>query len=308
MPELAGEDEALVSRANALFQVATQGTTIFGPVLAGVLIGATSAPTVLVADAASFLASGVIVATLVRAGERVEAEPSAHGVLAGLRFVLREPLLGPLVLAAIAMSLAHQALSGMLPVLAFERYGRATSAGVVFAADGVGSVLGSLLVIGLAGRVPTARLLRVAVAVMAAALWPLPFALPLAAIAASMFVFGFGSMLFVPPLVSVITLRSPASLRGKVMTSYVTVMMLAGPAGIALAGPSVQAFGLEPVFLGVATVFAVGAVGVSVVVRGASRSSPTPDPRCRSARGHRAVRRRGSCPPAHPRPTRPGTP
>jgi MFS family permease len=265
MPELAGEDEALVARANALFQTVTQGTGIFGPVLAGVLIGVLGAASVIVLDAGSFLVSGILLAAFVRVGGRAERQ-SSHGVLAGLRFLVKDPLLLPLVCAAIAMSLAHEALVGMLPVLAFERFGHASAAGVIFAADGAGSVLASLAVMRLTRRIASRALIRGSALVMGAALWPLTAHLPLAGVAAAMFVFGFGSMLFVPPLVSLLTLRAPAPLRAKVMTAYVTVLTLAGPAGLAVAGPSVGAFGLAPVFVGIATAFTLGAIALWVVI------------------------------------------
>jgi predicted MFS family arabinose efflux permease len=117
---------------------------------------------------------------------------------------------------------------------------------------------------------------------MAVALWPLTLSIPLAGIAAAMFVFGFGSMIFVPPLVSMLTLRAPAALRPKVMTAYVTVLTLAGPAGLALGGPSVQAFGLSAVFVGIACAFTIGAVGLLIVIATRARveevPAPTPSP------------------------------
>ncbi len=266
MPELAGEDETLVSRANALFQLVTQGTTIFGPILAGILIGVLGSPTILVVDAATFFVSGLLVLFLVHAGARAAAVPEARGALAGLRFLRRDRLLGPLVVAAIVLGLAHDGLFGMLPVLAFERYGDATSAGAIFAADGAGSVLGSLTVMWLVSRWPGTRLLLGAIIVMSLALWPLPVPMPLVGVAASMFVFGFASMLFVPPFVSILTLRTPAALRPKVMTAYMTMHTLAGPVGLALAGPSVQAFGLKPVFVAIAVTFTFGAAVLAIIL------------------------------------------
>jgi MFS family permease len=279
MPELAGEDEGLVARANALFQTITQGTTIFGPILAGVLIGIVGAPEVILVDAGTFLVSGVLLVLFVSGGGRVEEDPKSRGVLAGVRFLVCDSFLFPLVLAALAMSLGHEALTGMLPVLAFERFGHASAAGVIFAADGIGSVLGSLAVMRLTNRFASRSLIRASALAMAAALWPLTFALPLAGVAAAMFAFGFGSMIFVPPLVSMLTLRSPGALRAKVMTAYVTVMTLAGPLGLAAAGPSVQAFGLTPVFVAIAVAFTIGAVALSIVIatRGVE-AAPAPSP------------------------------
>src|ERR671937_20462 len=71
MPELAGEEEALVAHANALFQTITQGTGIFGPIVAGLLIGVLGAGPVIVVDAASFAVSGLLLLAFVRLGDRV---------------------------------------------------------------------------------------------------------------------------------------------------------------------------------------------------------------------------------------------
>jgi MFS family permease len=266
MPDLVGEDEALVARANALLQTITQGTSVFGPIVAGLLIGIAGAATVILVDAATFVVSGLIVLSYVRRGETPEREEASSGILAGLRFLLADTLLFPLVLAALVMSLAHESLVGMLPVLAFDRFGHASAAGVIFAADGVGSVCGSAAVMRIGARVSARRLIGVAAVIMAVALWPMTFRLPLAGVAAAMFVFGFGSMLFVPPLVSLLTLRAPRAIRPKLLTAYVTVMTLAGPAGLAAAGPAVQAFGLTPVFEGIAATFTVGAVALGIVL------------------------------------------
>jgi predicted MFS family arabinose efflux permease len=275
MPDLVGEDEALVARANALFQTITQGTGVFGPIVAGILVGLAGAATVIVVDAATFVVSGLIVVACVRRDEAPEEDHDASGVLAGLRFLVADSLLLPLVVAALLLSLAHESLVGMLPVLAFQRFGHASAAGVIFAADGVGSVCGSAMVMRLGDRVAARRLIGGSALLMSIALWPLGFRLPLGAVAASMFVFGVGSMLFVPPLVSLLTLRAPKATRPKLLTAYVTVMTLAGPVGLAAAGPSVQAFGLRAVFVGIASTFTVGAFALGVVL--ARRGRPAAD-------------------------------
>src|SRR3954453_15324091 len=51
LPELLGEDQALVTRANAFLQAASRVTMLLGPALAGVLIGIVGAPSVLLVDA-----------------------------------------------------------------------------------------------------------------------------------------------------------------------------------------------------------------------------------------------------------------
>ena len=54
------------------------------------------------------------------------------------------------------------------------------------------------------------------------------------------------------PLIGVITTRTPEALRAKVMTAVLTMAMLAGPVGLATAGPLLDLWGPRPVFLLVA--------------------------------------------------------
>src|SRR5262249_60963524 len=59
VPELLGEEEENIARANALFQAATRLTLLAGPVLAGILIAVIGAPRVLLVHAASYLVSAL---------------------------------------------------------------------------------------------------------------------------------------------------------------------------------------------------------------------------------------------------------
>src|SRR4051794_8095192 len=67
VPELAGESEARIARASALFSTATRLTYFAGPAVGGALLALTSASAVLALDAATFALSFTIVALLVRA-------------------------------------------------------------------------------------------------------------------------------------------------------------------------------------------------------------------------------------------------
>ena len=83
VPELLGEDEAVVGQANALFQGATRVTLLLGPVVGGVLIAAIDAPTVLVVDAATYVVSAVLVLTLRAATGAAARDQEDLGVRGG---------------------------------------------------------------------------------------------------------------------------------------------------------------------------------------------------------------------------------
>ena len=75
----------------------TAFAALLGPALAGVLIPFLGAPNVLYVDAATFAISFLILLTLVPRKKPLCA-PAQRGVLAGLRFVVRDGLLGPMTI------------------------------------------------------------------------------------------------------------------------------------------------------------------------------------------------------------------
>jgi hypothetical protein len=91
-------------------------------------------------------------------------------------------------------------------------------------------------------------------------LWALVATLPLWAAAAAI----FASAAFVPainaPVLGLFTLRTPAPLRGKVMTALFTTNSIARPASFALSGPLLQLAGLTGTFVVVATGLSAAAV------------------------------------------------
>jgi len=108
IPEVAGEDEQLVASVGAVFSGVQQVTQLAGPVVAGLLIAATSPAAVLVVDGCTYLFSFLTIALVVRAGKRVEAAAQSKGILAGLRYLLGDPLLGPMMLAACVINFADR--------------------------------------------------------------------------------------------------------------------------------------------------------------------------------------------------------
>jgi len=68
-----------------------------------------------------------------------------------------------------------------------------------------------------------------------------------------------------PALHSILTLRPPAALRGKVMSALLTLSQVGGPLALLAAGPALGAFGARPVFAVVAAVQTVARIGAGTV-------------------------------------------
>jgi predicted MFS family arabinose efflux permease len=268
LPEVLGEDEQLVAQGSAFVQGANQLTQLGGPILAGVLIAWLSAPAVLMIDAATYAVSFVVILVFVRAGKRYPADESSRGVFAGLRYVLRDRLLGPMLAAAAFINFVAQGLVAMLPVLAVRRFDADPKiVGFFFAAFGAGALAGSIVASQIVRKVPLLRLAALAILGMAAPLWLLALDLPWPAVMVVLAAFGFCAPLVNAPVLGILTVRPPQALRPKVVTAVMTISAVIGPLGFLVVGQALQYVGMSVVFLAIAAGFTVGALAFAAALR-----------------------------------------
>ena len=253
LPELVGDDEPTVAQANAIVEGTQRATSLLGPSLAGVLIAVIGAANVLYLDAVSYFVSFVILLTLVPRRPPVEATEEAGGVLAGLRFLLRDNLLRVLAVTALFLNMFGQMLAASLPVLAFDEFGGSSKiAGLFFAAFGAGAVVGSILALKLVPKFDPIKLGAVALVGLTVPIPLLGLPLPAGAVILVLFAGSIFGPLVNAPLIGVLTMRTPEALRPKVMTAVLTTALLAGPVGLVVVGPLLQSWGPRPVLLFVA--------------------------------------------------------
>jgi MFS family permease len=288
LPELLGEDETVVSQASALFQGATRITLLLGPVTAGVLIGLIGAPSVLLVDAATYVVALLLVAIFVPATKPVEADGEDRSVLAGLRWVAREPLIRTWRFCFIVGDAAWQAIFVAIPVLVVARYDAdARIVGALFAAFGVGAVLGNTVSYRLVKQVDGLRLIARVSLAQALPLWLLVLDLPAVGAIAVLLASGLANGLINPSIHAISTLRIPPALRGTVMTSLMTLYALAMPIGILGAGPLLDAYGVEPVFAIAALIQTLTMAGIAMSATRARATAAAPPARSPSRTGPR---------------------
>jgi MFS family permease len=250
VPEVAGEDEQAVASVNAVLSGANQLTQLAGPVLAGLLIAATSPAAVLVADGCTYVFSFLTILLVVRAGKRVEAAAQSKGVLAGIRYLLGDPLLGPVMLVACVINFVAQGIILGVQGLAYFRYDAdAHVLGFLFGGFGVGALLGALVAQQLTQRVPLLKLAAFAIVAMPLPLFLLAPHAPWPAAVVVVGAFAFFTPLVNAPIIGVLTVRTPPALRPKVMTAVMTVATTAGPFGFIAAGYVLRHVALGPFFV-----------------------------------------------------------
>jgi MFS family permease len=275
VPEIAGEDEGAVAQVNAVLSGAQQITMIAGPLLAGLLIAATSPSTVLVVDGCTYVLSFLTILLVVQAGRRVAATEASHGIFAGLRFLMHDRLLGPTMIAACALNFVVQGLLIGVQALAFFRYDAdAKVLGYLFGAFGVGALCGALVAQQLARKADLLKLAAVAIVAMPLPLYLLALPLPWALSSVVVGAFAFFAPLVNAPLAGVLTVRTPEALRPKVITAVFSVATIAGPLGFLAAGEALRYVSLSAFFLVVSALMTFGGLAFATVLL---RNSSVPD-------------------------------
>ncbi|WP_326561024.1 MFS transporter [Micromonospora sp. NBC_01796] len=163
-PETVAAAGVELTRATSLHDGLGRLATLLGAPLAGLLIAALDAPTVLLIDAATFGAGALIIAFAVpRAGSTVGSEQERDGegesylaaLRTGLRFIRQNALLRGMLLMVFVTNLADAAYGTVLaPVWARDVIGSPIALGFVSAAFAVGAVLGNVVFTVVAPRIP----------------------------------------------------------------------------------------------------------------------------------------------------------
>jgi MFS transporter, DHA3 family, macrolide efflux protein len=189
------------------------------------------------------------------------------GLLAGLRYVLRSRLLIVLCVTMLTMEFFFALFMTTLPVFAYSDFDQnAHIAGVFYAAMGAGALLGMFVVSRVVRRFGA---LHVAAGALVLASIPkllLGFPLPAAGVAAALVLQGIFGPLTGAPIFTVITTRTPAALRTKVLSAAFGVMFLTGPLGQIATGPLINAVGPRTVIVIAAGGSLVGSAPFAIYV------------------------------------------
>jgi MFS family permease len=237
--------------ANSLSNGSRAFSYIAGPSIGGVLVQVFSAPFALVADAVSFLGSALFLGAI-RPEEPATEKPGRGHVVAGLRFILRTPILLASLGATATLNFFNFVFFTLFVLFATrELHVSAGTLGVVLGAGAVGGLIGSLVT----GRI--ARRLGVGPAlVLGCIFFPTPFVLvPLAegprpVILALLFLAefgsGFGVMVLDITAGSIFQALVPDRLRARFSGAYMVVNYGVRPLGALAGGALGAAIGLRP--------------------------------------------------------------
>ena len=281
IPELVGEEQADVAQAAALFQAANRTTIFIGPPLAGVLISLLGTANVIYVDAATYLASFLLVATFVRL-PNVATEGAPTGVLDGVRFMARDKLLRLWTPAFTVIDICWMLLFASLPVLVVSSYhANIRILGWLFGAMGGGSLVGAFVSMFVVRKVEALTLGAAAFTLEMASLWILAVPAPWEIAFTGMALAGFFTSLVNTPVHALITLRIPREIRTQALASFGVFQCIGSPIGLVLAGWALARYDTHSVLavvLAVDTLAAATFVAAALAERSSLRAALVDSP------------------------------
>lgn len=244
---------ALVERhelttANSVMGTSNSAAQIAGGSLGGFLVQLLTAPIAIVVDSLSYVVSGIAVLRIrkpepplsVRQGSGLRDVISS--TTTGMRFVVHNPVLAPLVLAIGIFCLAGAAESALYVFyLAKVLHLGAGIIGLTLAAAGPGAVAGAALAGKVQRRLGIGTTIIGALTLFAAAAWLIPLAPADQAVAVPMlmaaaFLMGVGLQLCNTNVITTRQMIAPPELIGRVTASFRFMAFGTGPFGALLGG------------------------------------------------------------------------
>jgi MFS family permease len=279
LPELSARAGVRLERTNAAYESTSYLSLLLGPPLAGLLIALLSPSQVMWIDAATFVVSAIAVAYAIPPAIKV-AEPSGgylSDLVAGLRFLRRDPVLWALALTLTAGNLLTGPLFNvLLPVYIDAEFGRASALGASFAAVGAGSLLGAVVFGWIGHRLSRRSAWLVGFMASPLAIWVLLLEPSLPLLIVVQAVIGVVTGGLNPLLVTIRHERIPLAMRGRVFGAFSAASVAAQPIGMVATGFAIEGIGFDATVLALAALAQL--LGIALVFVPAVRrlNHPTP--------------------------------
>ena len=266
LPSVVEREE--LGEGNAKLEVSRSAAQVAGPGLAGVLVRVLTAPYAILADAVSFVASALFLSRI----ERPEPKPKTAAerstrlrdeIGEGLRFVLRHPLLRPIVIFVGVSNIFVNMLFAIYLVYAVRELDlSAATIGLIFSLGNIGTLVGALTATRLARTVGIGPGLIITATIGSLGLLLIPLArgdvvIPFLVVASLLW--GYFVLTYYVNAITLIQAITPDHLLGRTNASRRFLVQGVIPFGALLGGALGTTLGLRPAI-------AIGAVGACLAV------------------------------------------
>ncbi|GAA1525775.1 MFS family permease [Agromyces terreus] len=289
VPDLAALARMPLARAAGVQSTVQRTATMIGAGIAGAAVALAGPMPALLFDAAGFLVSALLVLAFVpraavaatEAGD--EHDPSASGFVAGIRFMVRSPLLLAVVLlVTLTNAIDAAGMTVLKPVYATEVLGEPALLGGMIACFAGGALTGSAA-FGWFGHRWSGRVMFAVCFMLAGGPPYLTMALgaPLPVLFAVLVASGLAAGMLNPMIATAMYREVPDGMRARVFGAMTAGVAASMPLGALLGGLAVEHLGLVPTLVGAGCLYlALGASPLFVrAFEGLSHaSSPEPVP------------------------------
>ena len=255
--------------AMALLNGSRSLASVAGPTLGGLLVQLLGAPLAMLADALSYLGSVVFLRRIESPEPPIEPEEGStrERLLAGLAFVLGDPIMRPTLLSVATINLFTFAANALFILYATTTLGVSPGAlGLALGMGGLGAVIGAIVASRIGRRIGLGPAYALGCLIFPASLLLVPLAGPelpmpliLALIFGAEFGAGFGVMLLDINVGAIIFARTPDRIRARSAGAFRFVNYGVRPIGALLGGLLGTALGVRE-GIAVATIAAIGGV------------------------------------------------
>ncbi len=279
LPDLVTRDELLAASSLGLAQY--NAGRVVGPALAGLVLAVASYTWAFAINAASFgfVLLALAAVRLPRGSPSTEPGGLWRRIVTGARGAAAEPGCRLAITTIAVVALLLSPFIALVPAVARKVFGNPEAGtSVLITAQGVGAVVGALLLASVAARygrrrVLAAHLIVLPLLLMAYAVAP---SLPVATVA--LLAVGMVYVGVLSGLGTVVQLRAPAALRARILSLYMVALGVVYPLGAVLQGALGDRLGMRTVTAATAALFLAVVAFVAIVRPGLASAFDDPLP------------------------------
>ena len=272
IPDTARASGMSMADANGLHEGIFMAGWVLGPVLGAAAIATVGAlPAMWFGCAAFLLAAGAI--SIMKVSNKVATGPSGDDgapatpgeQASGLRLLMRDRAVWALTLVVALLLMIYMPTEAVLLPVHFEALEQPGGMGLVISAMAAGAMIGAFGYGRISPHFTRRKLALLCISGASLAYVPMAFLPPVWLFLFAGFLLGLAWGPLEPLVNTLVQTRFPAAQHGRIYGIQLSLFYAAPPLGELVAGASVAALGVQPVFVGIALILICTAIAITAV-------------------------------------------